>query len=188
MKRLIFGLALGILAGPAQAGSLSAYACGEYAAGRALDVEVDNDTTEMENIRKSVVNALRGKKTPVSDKAGWVLAIRAEAIREGVRRKRRDLGQVRDGSSENVNVRMNVWSNRKDSIIGGRKTGVVAGPIDEVRVTITINDKASGKCIWRGEARHNSDGRDQWEVSEKISLVLIDAMGDAVRDRPFGID
>ena len=32
---------------------------------------------------------------------------RAEAIREGVRRKRRGLGQVGDGSSENVNVPIN---------------------------------------------------------------------------------
>lgn len=59
---------------------------------------------------------------------------------------------------------MNVWSNRKDSIIGGRKTDVIAGPIDEVWVTISINDKASGKCIWRGEAQHDSIGQDHWEI------------------------
>jgi len=188
MKRLIFGMMFAVLAYPAHAGNLSAYACGEFAAGKPLDVQVDNDPAQMEKIRTTVINALRDRKTAVSDDAPWVLAIRTEAIREGVRRKGRDLGTVRDGSSENVNVRMNVWSNRKDSIIGGRKTDVIAGPIDEVWVTISINDKASGKCIWRGEARHDSIGQDQWEISEKVSLVLIGAMGEATRDRSFEVD
>jgi hypothetical protein len=187
MKRLIFGMMFAVLTHPAHAGNLSAYACGEFAVGKPLDVQVDNDSAQMEKIRTTVINALRDRKTAVSDDAPWVLAIRTEAIREGVRRKGRDLGTVRDGSSENVNVRMNVWSNRKDSIIGGRKTDVIAGPVDEVWVTISINDKASGKCIWRGEARHDSIGQDQWEISEKVSLVLIGAMGEATRDRSFEV-
>ena len=72
---------------------------------------------------------------------------RAEAIREGVRRKRRGLGQVGDGSSENVNVPINARSSGNESITGSRKIGVFTGSIDEVHLTISINDKASGKCI-----------------------------------------
>ena len=188
MKRLIAGLSFAVLAHPALAGSLSGYTCGEFEAGQAMAVEIDNDSEEMEKIRNSVIDALRARSTRVTDDAPWVLAIRTEAIREGTRRKQRDLGHVRDGSSENVNVRMNVWSNRQDSIIGGRKSGVVAGPIDEVRVTISINDKTSGKCIWRGEARHDSSGQNQWTVKEKVSVVLIDALGQSVRDRQFDVE
>lgn len=42
---------------------------------------------------------------------------------------------------------MNIWSNWNDSIIGSREISVVAGSIEEVQLTISINDKASGKCI-----------------------------------------
>ena len=188
MKRLICALAFAAFAHPATAGTFSAYACGDYDPSRTLAVEVDDDSEQMEKIRSAVVDALRGRSVPVSPGGGWVLAIRTEAIREGVRRKERDLGSVNDGSSENVNVRMNVWSNRQDSLIGGRKTDVIAGPIDEVSVAITINDKSNGKCVWRGDARHDSTGRDQWDIAERSALVLIRNMGKAVRDREFNVD
>lgn len=42
---------------------------------------------------------------------------------------------------------MNIWSNWNDSIIGSRKISVVAGSIEEVHLTISIDGKASGKYI-----------------------------------------
>ena len=35
-----------------------------------MNVEVDNDPAEIEKIRKAVVYAMPGKKTPMSDNAG----------------------------------------------------------------------------------------------------------------------
>ncbi|NBP72588.1 MAG: hypothetical protein EBU57_05310 [Alphaproteobacteria bacterium] len=66
MKRLIFGMMFAVLAYPAHAGNLSAYACGEFAAGKPLDVQADNDSAQMEKIRTTVINALRDRKTSVS--------------------------------------------------------------------------------------------------------------------------
>jgi len=83
---------------------------------------------------------------------------------------------------------MNLWSNKRDSLIGGRKAGVVEGTADDVRVEITINDKSDGKCVWRGESVHSSAGEDQWSVAEKSVLQLIDMIGRDIRDRAFEID
>ena len=89
-----------IPASPAQAGNLSGSFCGEYPR-----VEPRCESTTIP----------RNGKDPQGDGIR-----RAEAIR-GVRRKG-GLGQVGDGSSENVNVPINARSSGNDSITGAARS------------------------------------------------------------------
>lgn len=186
MKRIPIFMAIFLLTTPAAAdGLLSGYACGTLPQSYKVDVEVADDSDEMLRIRDAVVRALAKMQTEASESANLVLLIDMLAIREGLRRKKRDLGSVTDGSSERIKARMNLWSNKRDSVIGGRKDRVISGPIDEVRVDIAINDKSNGKCVWRGEAIHDTTGTDQWVVAEKLALRLTRLIGRDIRDREF---
>lgn len=186
MKRIPIIVAMALLAAPAAAdGVLSGYACGTLPQSYSVDVEVSDDSDQMLRIRDAVVRALAKKQTNASESANLVLLIDMLSIREGLRRKKRDLGSVTDGSSERIKARMNLWSNKRDSVIGGRKDRVISGPIDEVRVDIAINDKSNGKCVWRGEAVHDTTGTDQWAVAEKLALRLTRLIGRDIRDREF---
>ena len=189
IKRLIATIAFALLATPAAAdGTLSTYVCGQMPAAYRMEVQVGDDSDQMLRIQDASVGVLMRKQAEDSGSAKLVLAIETETTREGAIRKKRDLGSVRDGSSENVNVRMNLYSNRRDSIIGGRKVGIVTDALEEVRVLIRLNDKTNGKCIWRGEAVYDSAGADQWDVAEKMTLHLIDLIGKDLRDRKFEVD
>lgn len=189
MKRFLAITMFALISTPVMAdGLLSGYACGQMPATYKVDVEVVDDSPQMLRIRDIAIDGLKRKQAQISGSAELVLAIDTHTLREGAKRKKRDLGSVTDGSSERIRARMNVWSNRKDSIIGGRKDGLVEGALDEVRVEITINDKSTGKCVWRGEALHGSAGEDQWVIAEKTVLKLIDVLGRDVRDRKFEID
>jgi hypothetical protein len=189
MKRFLSITIFTLIATPAMAdGLLSGYACGQMPATYKINVEVADDSPQMLRIRDTAIQALKRKQAQLSGSAELVLAIDTHTLREGAKRKKRDLGSVTDGSSEHIRARMNLWSNRKDSIIGGRRDGLTKGALDEVCVEITINDKSSGKCVWRGEALYGSAGEDQWVIAEKTVLKLIDVLGRDIRDQKFEFD
>jgi hypothetical protein len=189
MKRILLIAALAAFSTPAAAdGLLSGYACGQMPATFKVDIEVGDDSAPMLRIQKTVTRALKQRQAQVSGSATLVLAIDVLTRREGTIRKKPSLGSVSDGSSERIRARMNLWSNKSDSLIGGRKAGVVEGSADDVRVEMTVNDKSNGKCIWRGESVHGSAGEDQWSIAEKSALQLIDVIGRDIRDRAFEID
>jgi hypothetical protein len=191
MKRLFFGLVFVTLCAPAFAADsrISTFACGEYSDGHAIDVQVADDTAPMLRIRDGVVAALKKRNSEVSEDASWALDIDATTIRRSAKHKGPTLGSVDDGLPEDdVNIRMNLWSTRDDSLIGGRKDEIVSARRDEVRVSITINDKTNGKCLWRGEAVYDTTGRDQWEIAVKVAEILIGTVGQAISNRPLEID
>ena len=189
MKRYLAVLVLLCAGTPASAGGLlSGYACGELPANYQVDVEVSDDSEQMLEIRESAIRTLARKNTGESGAASLVLLIDMHAIRQGIRRKDRDLGSVSDDSSDGIRARMNLWSNKSDSLIGGRKNVIIDGPLDEIRIYIAINDQSSGKCVWRGEAVHDSTGENQWTIAEKVTLRLIDLIGRDVRDREFEVE
>lgn len=186
MKRFLTILMLIAFVAPAAAdGLLSGYACGTLPPAHKMDVEVADDSDQMLRIRDAVIKALAKRQNGTAGSTELVLAIDMRAIREGIRRKERDLGSITDGSSERIKARMNLWSNERDSIVGGRKDRIIDGPIDEVRIDIAVNDKSNGKCIWRGEAVHDSTGVNQWIIAEKVTLRLISLIGRDIRDREF---
>lgn len=189
MKRFLAITIFTLIATPVLAdGLLSGYACGQMPATYKVNVEVVDDSPQMLKIRDAALGALERKHAQISGSAELVLTIDTRFLREGAKRKQRDLGSVTDGSSERIRARMNLWSNRKDSIIGGRRDGLVEGALDEVRVEITINDRSNGKCVWRGEALHGSAREDQWAIAEKTVRKLIDVLGQDVRDQKFELD
>lgn len=189
MKRYLAVLVLLCAGTPASAGGLlSGYACGELPPNYQVDVEVSDDSEQMLEIRESAIRTLARKNTGESGAASLVLLIDLHAIRQGIRRKDRDLGSVSDDSSDGIRARMNLWSNKSDSVIGGRKNVIIDGPLDEIRIDIAINDKSTGKCVWRGEAVHDSTGENQWTIAEKVTLRLIDLIGRDVRDREFEVE
>ena len=186
MKRYLAVLLLACSGTSASAdGLLSGYACGELPQTYRVDVEVADDSEQMLRIREAAIRAIARNNTEQSGAASLVLLIDMHAIRQGIRRKERDLGSVTDDSSDGIRARMNLWSNKSDSVIGGRKDVIIDGPLDEIRIDIAINDKSNGKCVWRGEAVHDTTDANQWIIAEKVVLRLINLIGRDIRDREF---
>lgn len=189
MKRFLTILFIGLSSTSAAAdGVLSGYVCGDLPKVYRVDVEVSDDSKEMLRIRDAARREIAKSQPTAAQAAMLVLSIDLPAIRQGSPGKKRSLGSVSGGSGSGVEARTNIWSNRRDSVIGGRKEGGADGETDSIQIDIALNDKSNGKCIWRGDAVHAHSGLDRWIVAEKAVLKLIGVLGRDVRDREFSID
>lgn len=172
------------------AGLLSAYACGKLPIPLRVEVEAQDDSRKFMELKKVLIDALSARKTGIAANAPLKLSLFVETLRETERRKGRDLGQFSTGNrnDERTKFRMNLWSNRQDSVIGGRKDEVLSQAVDELYVGITVNDKANGRCVWQGEAKLNLDGRDEFATAQKMIPLLAKEMGRTIRSQPIFID
>ena len=83
---------------------------------------------------------------------------------------------------------MNLWSNRKDSVIGGRKDTVLSRGLNELHVAIEIHDKSNGQCMWQGQAKLDLDGQDEFSTTRRIIPLLVAVLGKTVRAEPLKLD
>jgi hypothetical protein len=83
---------------------------------------------------------------------------------------------------------MNLWSNRKDSVLGGRKDEILAQGLNELRVAIEIHDKSNGHCVWRGNARLDVGSRDEFSVARRIIPLLTKRLGKSIQSDPLYLD
>jgi len=188
----VFALLTGALAvlssQPAAAeGYVKGFVCSDMPKPLDVQVELLDDAEPMLELRKALLAALEKRNARVSGGARLLLTLEAEASHQDVRRKGRDLFEIYDSTDEDTRFRMNLWSNRRDSVLGGRKDVVDRQGSDEIRVSITINDKTNGRCMWRGEAVHDTAGRDQWDVAEKLLPYVVEAIGRTVAHRVIEI-
>ena len=118
------------------------------------------------------------------------LSLYVDAIREPEIRKGRDLGQFSRGnaSDQRTRFRINLWSNRRDSVIGGRRDRVLAPAVDELHVEITLDSRSDGRCVWQGEAVHRLDGRDEQLAAEQLIPLLIDRLGRSASAEPIELE
>ena len=190
LRRTLAIAALGLLAAaqPAVAqGRMSSFSCEDIPEPLRVRIDLLDDAPPMLKLRESVVAALAKRGVTIASDAPYVLSFEAELIRHALRRKGRDLGSSSDSTDEDAKARVNLWSNREDSIIGGRKDTVIAEAVDEVRVVINIHRVSDGKCVWRGEAAHDTTGQDQWAVANRVAPVLVDAIGKEAAKREFDL-
>lgn len=166
-------------------GTLNTFACENLPAALRVRVDLLDDAEPMLRVRTVLLAALKRKGIEVADGAPYVLSLGAEATRLAARHKGRDLGSISNSTDDDVKMRMNLWSNREDSVLGGRKDSVESDARDEMRVTISINSTGDGRCIWRGDALHDTAGRDQWAVAERMTPILVDAIGGKGGHRTF---
>jgi hypothetical protein len=168
-------------------GLLTSFSCEDIREPLSVRIDLLDDAPPMLKLRESIVAALGKRGITIASDAPYVLSFEAEAIRRALRRKGRDLGSITDSTDEEMKARINVWSNREDSIIGGRKDSVVSEAIDEMRVIVSIHRVSDGKCVWRGEAVHDTEGREQWSVADSMAPVLVEAIGRESTKRPFDL-
>ena len=98
------------------------------------------------------------------------------------------LGQVQ-GRNWDSRVRMNLWSNQQDSVVGGRRTTDPAGS-RTVRYILraTLDDQRSGVRIWQGEASYTGAPADEANAFVAMVPVMIEGFGQNVRPKGFRLD
>lgn len=177
-------------AADAQPGSLTAFACGKLPSPLSVEIDAQDDSRQALQLKNALIKALTDRQARIADNAPLKISLHVETVREGARYKGRDLGEFSSGNraDDRTKFRMNLWSNRKDSVIGGRKDALLSRGLDELHVAIEIHDKSNGRCVWQGQARLDLDGQDEYATARRIIPILTNNLGKTIRSAPLELD
>jgi len=170
---------------------LNAFACEALPAPLRVDVEVLDNAERDLRFRDGFVARLRSAGVEVADNASLIMTLELRKVVEFERREGGELFELRAGQ-ENEDIgregdlfmRGNVWSNRSDSVLGGRKRDPGQLSVDQLQITASVNRRDDGRCLWRGEVQHELDGEDADDAMQRLLPLLADALGKTVRDQP----
>ncbi len=193
----VFALAPSLPALPADApdGYLTAFACEPLAKPLRVSSTIQDNTDENIRLHALLVKRLADNDITVGPDAKLTMSFDVRRVREAARRKPGDLIDVRVGEDEErigqegfAKIHMNIWSNARDSVLGGRRDTLESALVDRLRISVAINSKADGRCLWRGEVVQNLDGRDARRTATRMIPILADSVGSAVSQKPIDID
>lgn len=204
---LVLGLVL--LGAPAAAqvvppppeGRVNAIRCGELPASVVLEVVLLDNADENLPVKDGFVAGLERRGVRVAPGAPLVLTLGIETVREAARVKPPDLVDVRVGQANQdaarsrrdtgvgdqgtANVRANIWSNQRDSVLGGRRHVVEGQMIDQVKLSASLNRRDDGRCLWQGDAVQELNGADAAPAARSLAPYLAAAFGKSIANRPL---
>lgn len=170
---------------PAPRGYVTTFACGEGDQGLdRLEVKSLGDTPTDLAVRDRFLAALKKAGRTVAAGAPSVLSIETATEVELPKTKGRDLGELRSNNDQ-TEFRVNVWSTTRDSLIGGRKDGDLPKPDRHFRVSATIHDKATGRCLWQGDAIYAMDDAGPAPLADIMARHLVAAIGQPPGRKPI---
>lgn len=170
---------------PQAQGFLKSYACADFPARLSVDVQVLDDTAPVLRVRDAVLNRLSARGIAVSTDAPFRLLIDPDNLPDKPPSAVRDLTRLDKRDQTTLGPQTELGEQLDELRERGSRTRNVTPSDDTVRVEITINAKADGRCIWLGEARYDASGRDRWDVAVDIAPFLVDAIGKALDNTPF---
>ncbi|MPY71244.1 MAG: hypothetical protein GEU92_14280 [Alphaproteobacteria bacterium] len=191
-------------------GYFNAFACEKIDRPLRVAVELLDNTEDNMRLRDVFVERLSKSGARVEPGAALILSLDIETVREGRIRKPSDLVDVYvgmggpdpnadplnrqpDSGSTSIDdsearVRMNIWSNRRDSVIGGPRRKAEGDVVDQLHVTININSRTDGTCLWRGDAIHNLDGGEPRTIGAALMRYLVAQIGKPASRQPIRLD
>jgi len=75
---------------------------------------------------------------------------------------------------------VNLWSNQKDSILGGRRTESGVQVSNMLIVTLELNRQDNGRCVWRGEGAVPLGSVNARDIAAKLTEAVAARIGEAI--------
>jgi hypothetical protein len=171
-------------AAPPAEGMLVAFACGTMDRQAAIDVEALDDTPAQMTLRKVIADELARHGFRVAGDARQRLTFEGGISREFTEQGRHTVGELQS-NNDITEFRLNMWSSRGDSVLGGVQDFIPANDPNQYRLTIFVHDRSNGKCLWQGEARHTVADHDAPGTARRLVPMLLDDLGKTVNATPF---
>jgi hypothetical protein len=142
-------LALAAGAGWAQDGdiAISAVAYSPVPDQAAIRVETHGTSELDDRTKRAAIDVLQGQGRLAEDDAPFILAL--TTTRFGGASDQPLLGQF-EASESGAEIQFNIWSTQQDSLMERHR--VVGSDETQVRIDISVYDRATGRYAWRGTA------------------------------------
>ncbi len=171
------------------AGHVTAFACTTLPFPLNIEVETSAGSPQADRLRPVLIRSLAARQVVVTSSAPLRLSLYVLSTRHLEIGNKRVLSQLDGGDAyeERIWIRVNIWSNKRNSVIGGRRYQSSA-VVDELHVEITLDSRVNGQCIWQGKAVFRLDGRDEMATAEQLIPLLLDRLGRSARVEPIELD
>ena len=170
-------------------GHVTAFACVSLPSPLNIEVDTSVGSPKSNRLRRVLLRSLAARQAVVSPNAPLRLSLYAGSARHPIIGNIRSPVQLDGGEAfnERIWVRVDIWSNKRNSVIGGwrHQNSALA---DELHIEITLDSQISGQCLWQGKAVFRLDGRDEIATAEKLIPLLVDRLGRSARAEPIELD
>lgn len=169
------------------AGRVTSFACVALPSPLNIQVETSDGSAQSDRLRRVLVRSLAARQAVVSSDAPLKLSLYVGVVRGPETGNGGDLDRFNrdDDNDENIQIRIDVWSNRRNSVIGGRRDLNPTVEVEKLRIEITLDSRTNGQCVWQGDAEYRLDGRDELATAEKMIPLLVQRLGRSARAEPI---
>lgn len=140
--------------GRAAEATLSTQICEPLAKTAAVQLTPADDSDLYLSVKRGIRRAVEHAGHPVAEKAALDLYYSLHETAVEIREQGQTLGRL-EVRTVNREVRsqllVNIWSNKEDSLIGGRRTASGIRVSNVLIATFELNRQDNGRCVWRGE-------------------------------------
>ena len=194
LLNLPIGAAAWAAKAPQEDGYITAFSCTVLPTPLRVEVVAFDDSEPAMKLQRLLVARLSARKIEADRNASYRVSIDMHVVFERAKQRRPDLielsrrerspGKPSLHEDYETRAQVNVWSTRRDSLIGGRKPTVVGKNIEQLRIVLAVHDKRTGRCLWQGEAVRDLNGGDRWAEAMRVLPQLVDLIGKtATRER-----
>lgn len=168
-------------------GRLVAFVCGVWPAKPRLDVQLMDDTPREKAMRDAIAAELKTQGYGVASDAPTRLTFEMELSRELDPIRQGYLGKVQANNREQE-FQLHLWDNTGDSVLGGvQRPAGSTGP-NFNHLTVYVQEKTTGQCLWRAEVSHPMEGTNEVEAVRRLLPVVLRHIGKPVPPTAFSID
>ena len=153
----------------------------------AIEVALFDDSDENLAIQRSFQDALRDAGFAASQGPALELAFTMEVIDKGFTSAVPNLGRLDGSSDSGIDLNVNIWSNLRDSMFGGRKTRAGRGS-NQLHVNAVVRDRRSGRLLWQGDAFAALHTADRLALVRAMIAPLVQNLGRTVKNQAIQIN
>ena len=175
---------------------LNAYSCAALPDPLQVDVQVLDNSERNVALGKLFAKALQDRGVVVSKTAPTTAMLEVKTVREfqgspkaTVFESGSDREITRKDQESAVSVRGNIFSNKEGSILGGPKDPPTKFSLNQLGISVTLNRRADGRCLWQGDVLHDLQGQEDPDLlAQKLIPFLARAVGKTVRNRKLTVN
>lgn len=169
--------------GRAAEATLSTLVCEPLARNAAMQLTPADDSDLYLSVKDGVRRAVEHAGHPVEEKAGLELYYSLQETAVEVREQGQTLGKL-EVRTVNREVRsqllVNIWSNKQDSLFGGRRTESGIRVSNVLIATFELNRQDNGRCVWRGEGAVELGADTAQDVARGLADAVATRIGQGI--------
>lgn len=169
--------------GEAAEATLSTLVCDPLAKHAAVQLTPADDSDLYLSVKDGIRNAVERAGHPVKEKADLELYYSLAETAVEIREQGQTLGKL-EVRTVNREVRsqllVNIWSNKQDSLIGGRRTASGIRVSNVLIATFALNQQKNGRCVWRGEGAVELGAVTSMDVAPALTDAIVARIGQGI--------